>query len=86
VTADKTADRIPADIAKMTFEQAMSELEGLVAKLEGGETPLDESIALYERGAALREHCDRRLRDAEMRVEKITQGSNGPKTQPFATE
>jgi exodeoxyribonuclease VII small subunit len=82
------ADKTPAaaDVAKMSFEQAMTELESIVAKLEGGETPLDESIALYERGAALRAHCDAKLKDAEMRVEKITQGANGPKTQPFATE
>jgi exodeoxyribonuclease VII small subunit len=82
--ADKTT--APDDVAKMSFEQAMTELETIVAKLEGGETPLDESIALYERGAALRAHCDAKLKDAEMRVEKITQGANGPKTQPFATE
>ena len=79
------AEKTPAapDVAKMSFEQAMTELEAIVAKLESGEAPLEESIALYERGAALRAHCDARLREAEMRVEKITQGATGPATQPF---
>ncbi|MRX50952.1 exodeoxyribonuclease VII small subunit [Paracoccus sp. S-4012] len=61
-----------AEIAAMSFEEAMRELEGVVAKLEHGEATLEESIALYERGAKLREHCEARLKDAEERVERIT--------------
>ncbi|MFZ9686121.1 MAG: exodeoxyribonuclease VII small subunit, partial [Gemmobacter sp.] len=53
------------------FEAAMAELEAVVRKLEGGQVALEESIALYERGAALRAHCDARLRAAEERIEMI---------------
>ncbi|MDM7457950.1 MAG: exodeoxyribonuclease VII small subunit [Paracoccus sp. (in: a-proteobacteria)] len=60
----------------------MRELEATVGKLETGEATLEESIALYERGAALRAHCDKRLREAEERVEKITLAANG---QPSGT-
>ncbi len=65
------------DIAKMSFEDAMKELEITVGKLEQGDATLEQSIALYERGARLRAHCDRRLREAEERVEKITLAANG---------
>lgn len=65
------------DIAAMSFEEAMRALEEVVATLENGEAPLDRSIALYERGAALRGHCETLLRDAELRVEKIVAGPDG---------
>ncbi|MTH76612.1 exodeoxyribonuclease VII small subunit [Paracoccus aestuariivivens] len=68
------------EIETMSFEDAMRELEATVAKLEHGEATLDESIALYERGAALRAHCDKVLRAAEERVEKITLAANGQST------
>lgn len=73
-------------IAAMSFEDAMKALEAIVEKLESGEAPLEESIALYERGALLRAHCENKLKDAEMRVEKIVQGENGPALAPFPTE
>lgn len=60
------------DIAAMSFEAAMKELEGVVSRLEHGDATLEESIALYERGAKLRAHCDARLKDAEERIERIT--------------
>lgn len=69
-----------SDITTLSFEEAMRELEATVGKLETGEATLEESIALYERGAALRAHCDQRLREAEERVEKITLGANGQPT------
>jgi len=59
------------DITELTFEAAMAELEEVVRKLESGNVALEESIALYERGAALKAHCDARLRAAEERVELI---------------
>lgn len=59
------------DIAAMSFEQAMAALEEVVTKLERGEVPLEESIALYERGAALKAHCATKLKDAEAKVELI---------------
>ncbi|ABL68512.1 exodeoxyribonuclease VII small subunit [Paracoccus denitrificans] len=68
------------EIENMSFEEAMKELEATVGRLEHGEATLEESIKLYERGAALRAHCDKRLREAEERVEKITLAANGQPT------
>lgn len=68
------------DIATLSFEQAMKELEGVVSQLERGEVALDQSIRLYERGAKLKTHCARLLKDAEERVEKITLGADGAPT------
>lgn len=65
------------EIKGLSFEDAMKELEATVGKLEHGEATLEESIRLYERGAALRKHCDDVLRAAEERVEKITLAANG---------
>lgn len=70
------------EIENMSFEEAMKELEATVGRLEHGEATLEESIALYERGAKLRAHCDKVLRAAEERVEKITLAANG---QPAGT-
>ena len=67
----------PADISKMPFEDALKELESIVAKLEQGAVALEESIRIYERGEALKSHCDRLLKNAEMRIEKITLGADG---------
>jgi exodeoxyribonuclease VII small subunit len=67
----------PADIAALTFEQALAELEQIVARLESGQAPLEDSIGMYERGAALKAHCEARLAAARLRVEKIVVGANG---------
>ena len=67
----------PADIAKLPFEAALAELEAIVDRLEKGAAPLEESIKIYERGEALKAHCDRLLKNAEMRIEKITLGADG---------
>jgi exodeoxyribonuclease VII small subunit len=76
------------DIAALPFEQAMSELEGIVERLEKGSVSLEESIAIYERGEALKKHCENLLKSAEQRIEKITLGSDGkPKgTEPLDVE
>jgi exodeoxyribonuclease VII small subunit len=66
-----------ADIAAMTFEQALKELEQIVGKLERGDVELEPSIALYERGEALRAHCEQLLRRIEAKVEKITLDAQG---------
>ncbi len=58
-------------ISELSFEEAMAALEQVVGRLERGEVPLEESIALYERGAALRAHCEAKLKDAEAKVELI---------------
>ena len=72
-------------IAKMSFEAALAALEEVVSKLEGGQVPLEDSIALYERGDALRKHCEGKLREAELKVEKIVAGADGEAegTEPF---
>lgn len=77
-----------ADIHSMTFEKAMKELESIVGRLERGDVELEESIAIYERGEALRGHCDRLLKQAEAKVEKLTFGADGrPKgTEPLDPE
>ena len=66
-----------ADIKELTFERALKELEGIVGRLERGDVELEESIAIYERGEALRDHCDRLLKAAEAKVEKLTIGADG---------
>ena len=65
------------DIAEMPFEAALAELEEIVDRLEKGAVALDESIRLYERGEALKKRCDELLKNAEMRIEKITLSADG---------
>lgn len=65
------------DIAEMSFEQALQELEAIVGGLEQGDVPLDQSISKYERGEALRKHCQKLLQDAEAKVEKIKVNNAG---------
>lgn len=64
----------------MSFEEAMRELEDVVGQLESGDVPLEDSIKLYERGAALRTHCQKKLAEAEEKVAKITTDSDGAAT------
>lgn len=66
-----------ADIDALSFEQALAELERIVGQLESGQAPLEQSIELYERGALLKAHCEKRLEAARLRVEKIVVGANG---------
>jgi len=61
-------------IAGMSFEEALAELEKIVQRLESGSAPLEESISIYERGAALKAHCEQRLEQARLRVEKVVLG------------
>ena len=71
------ADAPSADIQNLGFEEAMKELERIVKDLESGNVKLDEAVKAYERGAALRKHCESKLADARMKVEKITGGGKG---------
>ena len=71
------AGGIPKDIAAMSFEDALSELEQIVKKLEEGKIPLEDAIKSYERGAALKNHCEAKLREAQAKVEKIVPGAGG---------
>ena len=66
-----------ADISALSFEDALKELETIVDRLEKGDVELEASISIYERGEALRAHCDKLLRSAEARVEKITLNQDG---------
>ena len=66
-----------SDIDGMSFEDAIKELEKVVGQLERGDVALDESIALYERGAALKARCEAKLKEAEEKVAKITLGADG---------
>ena len=70
-------DAAAPDIAGMSFEDALKALEDVVRKLETGEVPLEDSIGLYERGEALRRHCQARLDAAQARIEKIVAGPDG---------
>lgn len=76
------ADSKSKPVDKMSFEEALAELEVIVRQLEAGDVELEKSIAIYERGAALKAHCDARLKSAELKVEQIVQGANGPATEP----
>ncbi len=68
------------DIAGMSFEEAMKALEGVVRDLESGNVELEKSIALYEQGARLKAHCEKKLKEAEEKVAKITLGPDGQPT------
>lgn len=78
----------PDKIGDLTFEKALEELEEIVGKLERGDVPLAESIAIYERGEALKKHCAKLLGEAEARVEKIRVGADGKAAgvEPLDTE
>jgi exodeoxyribonuclease VII small subunit len=70
------------DPAQMSFEDALAELERIVAHLERGDVPLADSIRIYKRGAALRGRCEAQLKDAQLEVDQIVMGPDGPKTEP----
>lgn len=71
-------------IENVSFEKALAELEEIVRALESGKAPLEESIASYERGIALKNHCEKKLQEARLKIEKISLSPDGsPKTEPF---
>ena len=65
------------DIAALSFEDALSELDRIVRALEGGATKLDDAIAAYERGARLKQHCEAKLREAQAKIDRITVAADG---------
>ncbi len=80
-------NKIPAEIVALSFEEALAQLQDLVKKLERGDNKLDEAIGSYERGALLKQHCEAKLREAQMKVDKIVLGANGSVgTQPMDTD
>ncbi len=68
---------LPKDIAALSFEDALKELEAIVQQLERGQVKLDEAITAYERGALLKRHCEQKLAEAKMKVEKIVFSADG---------
>ena len=72
----------PPDISSLTFEQALAELETIVSELESGQAPLERSIGIYERGAALKALCEKRLEEARLRVEKIVMQGGQASAEP----
>lgn len=68
---------LPPDIAALSFEDALAELDTIVRKLEAGSIKLDESIGAYERGALLKRHCENKLKEAQAKVERISIGPDG---------
>ncbi len=70
-------NKIPADIRKMSFEDALVEMEDIVQRLESGEVKLDEAIDAYTRGAQLKKHCQSKLKEAQLRIDKIVLGPGG---------
>jgi len=80
----ETEAKPPAEVAAMSFEQALAELEGIVQDLERGQLDLEAAIRAYERGTQLKLHCESKLREAQLRVERISLGDDGtPRTTPF---
>ena len=78
-----------ASLEKVTFEDALQELEGIVASLERGDVSLDDAIAAFERGTALKAHCQARLEEARMKVEQIklpADGSVADSAAPFSVD
>ncbi len=79
--------QVPADIAKLSFEEALQELEQIVKRLEGGTGKLDDAIQSYERGTLLKRHCEAKLREAQARVDKIVISPDGSvTTEPASLE
>ena len=79
----------PGDLAKISFEDALRELEAIVASLERGDASLDDAIAAFERGTALKAHCQARLEEARMKVEQIripADGAPASEAAPFSAD
>lgn len=66
-----------ADVRKLSFEEALEELETIVRELESGKTKLDTAIEAYERGAALKAHCDTKLKEAQAKIDRISRDAGG---------
>ncbi len=75
--ASRPADHVGDDVANLSFEEALSQLEGIVKSLEGGRSTLAQAISEYERGTALRRYCEAKLAEAEAKVQSVVEGSAG---------
>jgi exodeoxyribonuclease VII small subunit len=82
-----TEPALPPEIAAMSFEDALQELEQIVKRLEAGSGKLNDAISSYERGALLKRHCEAKLREAQARVDKIVIGADGSaRTEPASLD
>jgi exodeoxyribonuclease VII small subunit len=84
-----TQGQTPANLAEISFEDALRELEGIVTSLERGDVSLDDAITAFERGTALKAHCQARLEEARMKVEQIrlpVDGSPPAESAPFSVD
>jgi exodeoxyribonuclease VII small subunit len=87
MAAQQKPQETQVPVETLSFEAALRELESIVSRLEQGEVDLEDSIALYERGQALKTHCEQKLKSAESRLERIVQGAKGPvSTEPLDLE
>jgi exodeoxyribonuclease VII small subunit len=77
MAAATQTDPAPTDVASLSFEDALAELDRIVRGLEGGQQKLEDAIAAYERGAKLRLHCEAKLAEAEQRVQAIVAAADG---------
>ena len=78
---------LPSDIAKLSFEDALAELEDIVGGLETGQAKLDEAIKAYERGALLKRHCEAKLKQAQAKIDRIVEAADGAlETEPLAAD
>jgi exodeoxyribonuclease VII small subunit len=75
----------PPDIARMSFEEALTELEKLVRQIEDGRGKLDEAVSAYERGVWLKRHCESKLKEAQAKIEQIAITGSGISTAPFGS-
>jgi exodeoxyribonuclease VII small subunit len=82
-----TEPALPPEIAELSFEDALQELEQIVKRLEAGSGKLNDAISSYERGALLKRHCETKLREAQARVDKIVIGADGSaRTEPASLD
>ncbi len=78
---------LPPEIAALSFEDALAQLEDIVGQLETGQAKLDQAISSYERGALLKRHCEDKLKQAQARIDRIVEAADGAiETEPFETK
>ncbi len=77
------SQKTPAAVASLSFEEALAELKAIVERLESGQGKLDEAIAAYERGAQLKAHCEAKLKEAQLKIERVSAGAKGVTSEPF---
>lgn len=75
--ASRPAENVGADVTDLSFEEALSQLEGIVKSLEGGRSTLAQAISEYERGTALRRYCEAKLAEAEAKVQAVVESGAG---------